>query len=250
MSKKNYLFLLIPVLLITAFIVVNYKPLSLVLEYYNNTNGYINGTREIDMDYFIKKIENDINRGTYKQYMLDITDYYITSDFVYIVLDKLGLLESYFRGIQNKMYEQYMFVCIIKYGIHSRYNQKITEMIKYYPIEDMENFPAISINFIEKASNYSSLVQKLLIGHIFAVNISNSLCYIVVTRQGCTRKEYYFDKFIYNPYKYAENLYLSNIPMDDVRGAEVKRVYDEDTRPGLYRVIKYNIQEIENECRL
>ena len=39
MSKKKYLLLLIPVILIAAFIVVNYKPLSLAVEYYN-TNYY------------------------------------------------------------------------------------------------------------------------------------------------------------------------------------------------------------------
>ena len=40
MSKKKYLLLLlIPVILIAAFMVVNYKPLSLAVEYYN-TNYY------------------------------------------------------------------------------------------------------------------------------------------------------------------------------------------------------------------
>ena len=92
MSKKKYLLLLIPVILIAAFIVVNYKPLSLAVEYYNETN-YYNENGKINFDYIFKEVESNIANNNYHQYMLDVTDYYITSDFVYIIFDRLGLLE-------------------------------------------------------------------------------------------------------------------------------------------------------------
>ena len=92
LSKKKYLLLLVPVILIAVFIVVNYKPLSLAVEYYNETNVYSLENNAASLNYLIQKVESDVAGNNYKQYMLDITDYYITSNFVYVIFDKLGIL--------------------------------------------------------------------------------------------------------------------------------------------------------------
>ena len=140
MSKKKYLLLLlIPVILIAAFIVVNYKPLSLAVEYYNETNVYSLENYAASLNYFIQKVESDVSDNNYKQYMLDITDYYITSDFVYVIFDKLGILESYYNGVLSKLVEQTLFISIVKNNVIPAENQKISEMLKYYPIKDMES---------------------------------------------------------------------------------------------------------------
>ena len=54
--------------------------------------------------------------------MLDITDYYITSDFVYVIFDKLGILESYYNGILSKLVEQTLFISVIKNNIRPAEN--------------------------------------------------------------------------------------------------------------------------------
>lgn len=203
MNKKKYLLLLIPVILIAAFIIVNYKPLSLAVEYYNETN-YYKENGKINFDYIFKEVESNIANSNYQQYMLDITDYYITSDFVYIIFDRLGLLEPYINGIRSKLIRQSLFIVIITYKFTSHYNLKVAEMIKYYPIKDMENFPELILNFVTKTYNYISF--PLLPGLIFegAVADSNALAYIVITQQNCNQREYYFDKFMYNPYRYLK----------------------------------------------
>lgn len=151
MSKKKYLLLLlIPVILIAAFMVVNYKPLSLAVEYYNETNVYSLENYAASLNYFIQKVESDVAGNNYKQYMLDITDYYITSDFVYVIFDKLGILESYYNGILSKLVEQTLFISVIKNNVKPAENQKISEMLKYYSINDMENFPELTLAFIKQ----------------------------------------------------------------------------------------------------
>ena len=112
LSKKKYLLLLVPVILIAVFIVVNYKPLSLAVEYYNETNVYSLENNAASLNYLIQKVESDVAGNNYKQYMLDITDYYITSDFVYVIFDKLGILESYYNGILSKLVEQTLFISV------------------------------------------------------------------------------------------------------------------------------------------
>ena len=150
MSKKKYLLLLIPVILIAVFIVVNYKPLSLAVEYYNETNVYSLENNVASLNYLIQKVESDVAGNNYKQYMLDITDYYITSDFVYAIFDKLGILESYYNGILSKLVEQTLFISVIKNNVKPAENQKISEMLKYYSINDMENFPELTLAFIKQ----------------------------------------------------------------------------------------------------
>lgn len=111
MSKKKYLLLLlIPVILIAAFIVVNYKPLSLAVEYYNT--NYYNEDGTVNFDYTSKEIANNISNNNY----------------------------------------------------------------------------------------------QLLTGVIFegAVADSNALAYVFITQQNCNQKEYYFEKFLYNPYRYLK----------------------------------------------
>lgn len=207
MSKKKYLLLLIPVILIAVFIVVNYKPLSLAVEYYNETNVYSLENYAASLNYFIQKVESDVSDKNYKQYMLDITDYYITSDFVYVIFDKLGILESYYNGVLSKLVEQTLFISIVKNNVIPAENQKISEMLKYYPIKDMENFPELTLNFITKIFNYYNDISfPLLTGVIFegAVADSNALAYVFITQQNCNQKEYYFEKFLYNPYRYLK----------------------------------------------
>lgn len=207
LSKKKYLLLLIPVILIAAFIVVNYKPLSLAVEYYNETNVYSLENYAASLNYFIQKVESDVSDNNYKQYMLDITDYYITSDFVYVIFDKLGILESYYNGVLSKLVEQTLFISIVKNNVIPAENQKISEMLKYYPIKDMENFPELTLNFITKIFNYYNDISfPLLTGVIFegAVADSNALAYVFITQQNCSQKEYYFEKFLYNPYRYLK----------------------------------------------
>lgn len=207
LSKKKYLLLLIPVILIAAFIVVNYKPLSLAVEYYNETNVYSLENYAASLNYFIQKVESDVSDNNYKQYMLDITDYYIISDFVYVIFDKLGILESYYNGVLSKLVEQTLFISIVKNNVIPAENQKISEMLKYYPIKDMENFPELTLNFITKIFNYYNDISfPLLTGVIFegAVADSNALAYVFITQQNCSQKEYYFEKFLYNPYRYLK----------------------------------------------
>ena len=206
MSKKKYLLLLlIPVILIAAFIVVNYKPLSLAVEYYNT--NYYNEDGTVNFDYTSKEIANNISNNNYQQYMLDITDYYITSDFVYVILNKLGLLDAYINGIRSKLYLQFLFINIIQHKEPINKNEKFAEMLKYYPIKDMENFPELTLNFITKIFNYYNDISfPLLTGVIFegAVADSNALAYVFITQQSCNKKEYYFEKFLYNPYRYLK----------------------------------------------
>ncbi len=206
MSKKKYLLLLlIPVILIAAFIVVNYKPLSLAVEYYNT--NYYNEDGTVNFDYTSKEIANNISNNNYQQYMLDITDYYITSDFVYVILNKLGLLDAYINGIRSKLYLQFLFINIIQHKEPINKNEKFAEMLKYYPIKDMENFPELTLNFITKIFNYYNDISfPLLTGVIFegAVADSNALAYVFITQQSCNQKEYYFEKFLYNPYRYLK----------------------------------------------
>lgn len=205
MSKKKYLLLLIPVILIAVFIVVNYKPLSLAVEYYNT--NYYNEDGTVNFDYTSKEIANNISNNNYQQYMLDITDYYITSDFVYVILNKLGLLDAYINGIRSKLYLQFLFINIIQHKEPINKNEKFAEMLKYYPIKDMENFPELTLNFITKIFNYYNDISfPLLTGVIFegAVADSNALAYVFITQQNCNQKEYYFEKFLYNPYRYLK----------------------------------------------
>lgn len=155
MNKKKYLLLLIPVILIAAFIIVNYKPLSLAVEYYNETNVYSLENYTASLNYFIPKVGSDVANNNYKQYMLDVTDYYITSDFVYIIFDRLGLLEPYINGIRSKLIRQFLFIVIITYKFTSHYNLKVAEMLKYYPIKDIGNFPELTLSFMTKISNYA-----------------------------------------------------------------------------------------------
>lgn len=110
LSKKKYLLLLIPVILIAVFIVVNYKPLSLAVEYYNT--NYYNEDGTVNFDYTSKEIANNISNNNY----------------------------------------------------------------------------------------------QLLTGVIFegAVADSNALAYVFITQQNCNQKEYYFEKFLYNPYRYLK----------------------------------------------
>lgn len=206
LSKKKYLLLLlIPVILIAAFIVVNYKPLSLAVEYYNT--NYYNEDGTVNFDYTSKEIANNISNNNYQQYMLDITDYYVTSDFVYVILNKLGLLDAYINGIRSKLYLQFLFINIIQHKEPINKNEKFAEMLKYYPIKDMENFPELTLNFITKIFNYYNDISfPLLTGVIFegAVADSNALAYVFITQQNCNQKEYYFEKFLYNPYRYLK----------------------------------------------
>ena len=61
LSKKKYLLLLlVPVILIAVFIVVNYKPLSLAVEYYNETNVYSLENNAASLNYLIQKVESDV----------------------------------------------------------------------------------------------------------------------------------------------------------------------------------------------
>ena len=139
--------------------------------------------------------------------MLDITDYYITSDFVYVILNKLGLLDAYINGIRSKLYLQFLFINIIQHKEPINKNEKFAEMLKYYPIKDMENFPELTLNFITKIFNYYNDISfPLLTGVIFegAVADSNALAYVFITQQNCNQKEYYFEKFLYNPYRYLK----------------------------------------------
>ena len=195
MSKKKYLLLLIPVILIAVFIVVNYKPLSLAVEYYNETNVYSLENYAASLNYFIQKVESDVAGNNYKQYMLDITDYYITSDFVYVIFDKLGILESYYNGVLSKLVEQTLFISIVKNNVIPAENQKISEMLKYYPIKDMENFPELTLAFIQQLSHYISANQLYTIILVSTTLSTNSICYVVVTTNGCNKQDYYFNKY-------------------------------------------------------
>ena len=143
MSKKLFLLLLlIPLFLIMLFIIVNYKPILLAIESYNIEDVYMNDNKVLTMD-FVDKVLEDIENNNYKQYMLDVTDYYITSDFVVFVFDKLGLLDSYLTGIRSKMFAQYIYIFAVM--AENKDKQKYSEMLKYYPIEDIENFTELTL---------------------------------------------------------------------------------------------------------
>ncbi len=247
MSKKKYLLLLIPVILIAAFIVVNYKPLSLAVEYYNETN-YYNENGKINFDYIFKEVESNIANNNYHQYMLDVTDYYITSDFVYIIFDRLGLLEPYINVIRSKLIRQSLFIVIITYKFPSHYNLKVAEMLKYYPIKDIENFPELTLSFMTKISNYVPFHLFAGLGTEGAVYASTKLCRIVVAQQNCNQKEYYFNKFMYNQYTYFKNLYLGKIPMDAIDEAKLEKV--NEVFEDILHIMENDIQEINNACGL
>lgn len=123
--KKKYLLILIPVIL-AVFIIVNFKPISLAVEYYNEENFYSLENYEVSMNYLTKKVESDIKNNNYKQYMEDITDYYINSDFVYIIFKMLGILEPYYKGIVTKLFEQTLFINSIELDVNNKDTQKIS----------------------------------------------------------------------------------------------------------------------------
>ena len=248
MSKKKYLLLLlIPVILIAAFIVVNYKPLSLAVEYYNETNVYSLENYAASLNYFIQKVESDVSDNNYKQYMLDITDYYITSDFVYVIFDKLGILESYYNGVLSKLVEQTLFISIVKNNVIPAENQKISEMLKYYPIKDMENFPELTLAFIQQLSHYISANQLYTIILVSTTLSTNSICYVVVTTNGCNKQDYYFNKYIYNPFQQAFDYYFSAISADNQAIDLLKQQHAESSKL-YYSNFEDNIQEIRNAC--
>lgn len=248
LSKKKYLLLLlIPVILIAAFIVVNYKPLSLAVEYYNETNVYSLENYAASLNYFIQKVESDVSDNNYKQYMLDITDYYITSDFVYVIFDKLGILESYYNGVLSKLVEQTLFISIVKNNVIPAENQKISEMLKYYPIKDMENFPELTLAFIQQLSHYISANQLYTIILVSTTLSTNSICYVVVTTNGCNKQDYYFNKYIYNPFQQAFDYYFSVISADNQAIDLLKQQHAESSKL-YYSNFEDNIQEIRNAC--
>lgn len=248
MSKKKYLLLLlIPVILIAAFIVVNYKPLSLAVEYYNETNVYSLENYAASLNYFIQKVESDVSDNNYKQYMLDITDYYIISDFVYVIFDKLGILESYYNGVLSKLVEQTLFISIVKNNVIPAENQKISEMLKYYPIKDMENFPELTLAFIQQLSHYISANQLYTIILVSTTLSTNSICYVVVTTNGCNKQDYYFNKYIYNPFQQAFDYYFSVISADNQAIDLLKQQHAESSKL-YYSNFEDNIQEIRNAC--
>ena len=247
MSKKKYLLLLIPVILIAVFIVVNYKPLSLTVEYYNETNVYSLENNAASLNYFIQKVESDVSDNNYKQYMLDITDYYITSDFVYVIFDKLGILESYYNGVLSKLVEQTLFISIVKNNVIPAENQKISEMLKYYPIKDMENFPELTLAFIQQLSHYISANQLYTIILVSTTLSTNSICYVVVTTNGCNKQDYYFNKYIYNPFQQAFDYYFSVISADNQAIDLLKQQHAESSKL-YYSNFEDNIQEIRNAC--
>ena len=248
MSKKKYLLLLlIPVILIAAFIVVNYKPLSLAVEYYNETNVYSLENYAASLNYFIQKVESDVSDNNYKQYMLDITDYYITSDFVYVIFDKLGILESYYNGVLSKLVEQTLFISIVKNNVIPAENQKISEMLKYYLIKDMENFPELTLAFIQQLSHYISANQLYTIILVSTTLSTNSICYVVVTTNGCNKQDYYFNKYIYNPFQQAFDYYFSVISADNQAIDLLKQQHAESSKL-YYSNFEDNIQEIRNAC--
>lgn len=248
MSKKKYLLLLlIPVILIAAFIIVNYKPLSLAVEYYNETNVYSLENYAASLNYFIQKVESDVSDNNYKQYMLDITDYYITSDFVYVIFDKLGILESYYNGVLSKLVEQTLFISIVKNNVIPAENQKISEMLKYYPIKDMENFPELTLAFIQQLSHYISANQLYTIILVSTTLSTNSICYVVVTTNGCNKQDYYFNKYIYNPFQQAFDYYFSVISADNQAIDLLKQQHAESSKL-YYSNFEDNIQEIRNAC--
>lgn len=247
LSKKKYLLLLIPVILIAVFIVVNYKPLSLAVEYYNETNVYSLENYAASLNYFIQKVESDVSDNNYKQYMLDITDYYITSDFVYVIFDKLGILESYYNGVLSKLVEQTLFISIVKNNVIPAENQKISEMLKYYPIKDMENFPELTLAFIQQLSHYISANQLYTIILVSTTLSTNSICYVVVTTNGCNKQDYYFNKYIYNPFQQAFDYYFSVISADNQAIDLLKQQHAESSKL-YYSNFEDNIQEIRNAC--
>lgn len=247
LSKKKYLLLLIPVILIAVFIVVNYKPLSLTVEYYNETNVYSLENNAASLNYFIQKVESDVSDNNYKQYMLDITDYYITSDFVYVIFDKLGILESYYNGVLSKLVEQTLFISIVKNNVIPAENQKISEMLKYYPIKDMENFPELTLAFIQQLSHYISANQLYTIILVSTTLSTNSICYVVVTTNGCNKQDYYFNKYIYNPFQQAFDYYFSVISADNQAIDLLKQQHAESSKL-YYSNFEDNIQEIRNAC--
>ena len=247
LSKKKYLLLLIPVILIAVFIVVNYKPLSLTVEYYNETNVYSLENNAASLNYFIQKVESDVSDNNYKQYMLDITDYYITSDFVYVIFDKLGILESYYNGVLSKLVEQTLFISIVKNNVIPAENQKISEMLKYYPIKDMENFPELTLAFIQQLSHYISANQLYTIILVSTTLSTNSICYVVVTTNGCNKQDYYFNKYIYNPFQQAFDYYFSVISADNQAIDLLKQQHAESSKL-YYSNFEDNIQDIRNAC--
>lgn len=247
LSKKKYLLLLIPVILIAVFIVVNYKPLSLAVEYYNETNVYSLENNAASLNYLIQKVESDVAGNNYKQYMLDITDYYIKSDFVYVIFDKLGILESYYNGILSKLVEQTLFISVIKNNVKPAENQKISEMLKYYSINDMENFPELTLAFIKQLSHYITANQLYTISLVSTTLSTNSICYVAVTANGCNKQDYYFNKYIYNPFQQVFDYYFSVISADNEKIDLLKQQHAESSKL-YYNIFEDNIQEIRNAC--
>lgn len=230
LSKKKYLLLLIPVILIAVFIVVNYKPLSLAVEYYNETNVYSLENNAASLNYLIQKVESDVAGNNYKQYMLDITDYYITSDFVYVIFDKLGIVESYYNGILSKLVEQTLFISVIKNNVKPAENQKISEMLKYYSINDMENFPELTLAFIKQLSHYITANQLYTISLVSTTLSTNSICYVAVTANGCNKQDYYFNKYIYNPFQQVFDYYFSVISAHNEKIDLLKQQHAESSK--------------------
>lgn len=246
MSKKLFLLLLlIPLFLIMLFIIVNYKAILLAIESYNIEDVYMNDNKVLTMD-FVDKVLEDIENNNYKQYMLDVTDYYITSDFVVFVFDKLGLLDSYLTGIRSKMFAQYIYIFAVM--AENKDKQKYSEMLKYYPIEDIENFTELTLKFIDKIYDHISIPMFALIGYNFITTDSIALCYLVMTYNGCNNNDYYLDKYIYTPAEQIVTLYKNKVPMDKLDNTKKNMFYENVDE--LYSHINTNVRKITNECGL
>ena len=244
--KKKYLLLLIPVIL-AVFIIVNFKPISLAVEYYNEENFYSLENYEVSMNYLTKKVESDIKNNNYKQYMEDITDYYINSDFVYIIFKMLGILEPYYKGIVTKLFEQTLFINSIELDVNNKDTQKISEMLKYYPIKDMENYPERTLTFIKNISHHVSATQLYTVILISTAILNNSICYVVVTKNGCDNQDYYFNKFMYNLFNQAFDYYFSLISVDSYKMDMLKKQHAE-TFKMYYSSSEDIIKNVKNAC--
>ena len=163
------------------------------------------------MNYLTKKVESDIKNNNYKQYMEDITDYYINSDFVYIIFKMLGILEPYYKGIVTKLFEQTLFINSIELDVNNKDTQKISEMLKSSPI------------------------------------LNNSICYVVVTKNGCDNQDYYFNKFMYNLFNQAFDYYFSLISVDSYKMDMLKKQHAE-TFKMYYSSSEDIIKNVKNAC--
>lgn len=103
-------------------------------------------------------------------------------------------------------------------------------MLKYYSINDMENFPELTLAFIKQLSHYITANQLYTISLVSTTLSTNSICYVAVTANGCNKQDYYFNKYIYNPFQQVFDYYFSVISAHNEKIDLLKQQHTESSK--------------------